>query len=68
MTVFYKIIIIIILYSIDSGDVDARPTPLEESRHKSLWPLQITITLTESALLIFLQSGVGKLLAWVGGD
>jgi len=47
------IIIIIILCSIDSGDVDARPTPFKESRHRSLWPLQITITLTESALLIF---------------
>jgi len=47
------IIIIIILCSIDSSDVDAWPTPLQESRHRCLWPLQITITLTESALLIF---------------
>jgi len=28
--------------------------------------LQITITLTECALLIFLQSGVEKLIAWLG--
>jgi len=54
--------------SIDSGDVDARPIPLQESCHRSLWPLQITITLTESALWIFLQSGVEKLLAWAAGD
>jgi len=27
-----------------------------------------SITLTESALLIFLQFGVEKLLAWVAGD
>jgi len=42
-------IIIIILCSIDSGNVNAQPTPLYESRHRSLWPLRITITLTESA-------------------
>jgi len=47
------IMIIIVLFSIDSGDVDAQPTPLWESCHRSLWPLQITITLTEGALLIF---------------
>jgi len=39
-----------------------------ESRHRSLWSLQITITLTEGALLIFLQSGVKKFLAWAAGD
>jgi len=33
--------------------------------HRSL--LQITITLTESALLIFLRSGVEKLLARAAG-
>jgi len=46
-------IIEVILCSINSGDVDARSTPLKESRHRSLWSLQIIITLTESALLIF---------------
>jgi len=50
--VFIVTIIIIILCSIDLGDVDARPTPLLESCHGSLWSLQITITLTERALLI----------------
>jgi len=30
------------------------------------WSLQIAITLNESALLIFLQSGVEKLLTWPG--
>jgi len=45
--------IIIILCSIDSGNVDVRPTPLKESCHRSLWSLQITITLTESAYLTF---------------
>jgi len=54
--------------SIDSGDVDGQSTPLSESCHRSLWPLQITITLTEGALLIFLHSRVEKLLAWVAGD
>jgi len=37
---------------IDSGNVDAQPTTLYESCQRSLWSLQITITLTESALLI----------------
>jgi len=38
-------------------------------RHRSLWSLQITITLTESAFVdFFLQSGVEKLLAWAAGD
>jgi len=49
-------------------DVDAQPTPLEESLHRSLWSLQITITLTETALLIFLQFVLEKLLAWASGD
>jgi len=31
------------------------------------WLLQITVTLTEGAWLIFLQSGVEKLLAWAAG-
>jgi len=31
-----------------------------------LWSQEITITLTEDALLIFLQYGVEKLLAWLG--
>jgi len=39
-----------------------------ESCHRSLWLLQIIITLTESALLIFLQFVVEKLLAWAAGD
>jgi len=43
----------IILCSIDSGNIDVHPTPLYESSHRNLWSLQITITLTESALLIF---------------
>jgi len=33
-----------------------------------LWSLQITITLTEGAKLIILQSGVKKLLAWEAVD
>jgi len=49
-----------ILCSIDSGDVDAQPTPLKEFCHRSLWPLQLTITLTESALLIFLHCWHGR--------
>jgi len=52
----------IILCRIDSGDVDARPTPSQESRHRSLWSLPTAFTPTESALLIFLQSGVEKLV------
>jgi len=40
-------ITIIILCSTDSGDVDARSTPLPESCQTSLWSLQITITLTD---------------------
>jgi len=51
-----------------TGNVDAQPTPLSESQHRILWSLQITITLTEDALLIFLQSRVEKLLAWAAGD
>jgi len=31
-----------------------------------LWSLQITITLTEGALLIILQPGLEKLLEWLG--
>jgi len=31
-----------------------------------LWTLQNTITLTEDALLIFVHTGVEKLLAWQG--
>jgi len=38
---------------IDSGNVDAWSTPLSESLYRSLRPLQITITLTEGALFIF---------------
>jgi len=41
---------------------------LYESPAIEVYGLQITMTLTESALLIFLQSGVEKLLAWVPGD
>jgi len=56
------------LCSIDSGDVDVRPTPFYESHHRSLWSLQITFTLTESALLIFFAIRVEKLLAWAAGE
>jgi len=42
--------------NIDSSIVDARPTPLSEARHRSLWPLQITITLTESSLVFCLKN------------
>jgi len=55
---------IIIWYSMDSGNVNSRSTPLSEYRHKSLWPQQITITLTESTLLIFFKSEFEKLQAW----
>jgi len=45
-----------------------RPQHLyNESRHRSLWSLQITIILTEKVLLIFLQSGVEKMLASAAG-
>jgi len=54
-------IIIIILCIIDSGNVNAQSTSLSESRHRSLWSLQITIILTEGASLIFLQFGVEKI-------
>jgi len=67
-TGFCKLIIIIILCSIDSSDVNAGSTSVSEFRHGSLGSLQITITLTECALLIFLQSEVEKLLAWPAGD
>jgi len=56
--------IIIIWCSIGSGNLYAPPTPLKESSHRILWSLQITITLIERTMLIFLQSGVKKLLAW----
>jgi len=39
----------IIPCSIDSSDVNARSTSLLESRHRSLWSLQTSITLTECA-------------------
>jgi len=52
----------------DSSDVYERlNTFTAESHHKSLWSQQITITLTENALLIFLQSRVEKLLAYGPG-
>jgi len=63
-----KIIVIVILCSKDSGNVDARPTPFKSPPLNFLRSPQITITLTESALLILFQSGVEKLLAWVAGD
>jgi len=40
-------VIVIILRCIDSGNVDAQLIHLSESR--SLWSLQITITLTEGS-------------------
>jgi len=66
-TIFIKRIIIIIIFC-SSGNVDAQSTPLTKSCPRSLWSLQITITLTEATLLIFLQYGVEKLLVWVAGD
>jgi len=50
----------IIWCCIDSDNVDVQSTPLSESRHRSLWPFQITFNQTEVALMIFLQSGVLK--------
>jgi len=50
--------LIIIFCSIDSSNVNARSTPLQESSHRSLSSLQTTFTLTECTLLIFLQYGV----------
>jgi len=47
------ILIINLLCSKDSSDVNAQSTPLEESHHRILCSLQITITLTEGAWLIF---------------
>jgi len=56
--------IIIILCSIDSSNVNVPSTPLWEPGHRSLQSLQITITLTEGAWLIFFAIwGV----AWVTG-
>jgi len=63
---FGPIIMIIILSSMDSSYDDTRSSPLQEPP-LSRWSLQITITLTEGALLIFfLQSGFEKLLVWPG--
>jgi len=60
---------IIILCSIDLGNVNAGSTPLKESRHRSVWSLQITITLIMSVpCIFFLQFGVEKLLAWAVND
>jgi len=41
-------------------------TPLSESHHRHLWPLQITITRTESAFLIFFVILGWKILACPG--
>jgi len=38
--------------SLDSSDVNAQSTPLSKSRHRSLWSLQITITLTDFIYII----------------
>jgi len=59
---------IIIWCITDSRKVNARSTSLSESCHRSLWTMRITVTLVVGALLIFLQSGAEKLLAWVFGD
>jgi len=46
----------------DLGDVGARSTTLSESRHRNLWSLQITITLTAWGCLVdFFKSRVKKL-------
>jgi len=39
----------------------------QESRHRSLWPLQVTITMTKSALLIFFAIWGWK-IAGMGGQ
>jgi len=46
--------IIIILCSIDSSDVNVRSTPLKESCQRSIWSLQICITLTVTYIFFFL--------------
>jgi len=51
-------IIIMILCSIDSGNVNAKSTSLSESCHLRPWSLPITISLTDGAMVIFLQSEV----------
>jgi len=57
MSIFLTILLIIaILFSVYSGNVDARPAPLKESCHTSLGSLQITITL--ALVDFFLQSGL----------
>jgi len=51
------------LCCIELSNVNARLTDtfiMSHSVEVSLWSLQITITMTEGALLIFLQSGVEK--------
>jgi len=50
----------IILSIIDSSNGVARSLPLHETCHRSLWLLQITITLTEVLLLIFFCNPVVK--------
>jgi len=60
--------IIITLCSIDWYDVNEGSTSLLESRHRSLWSLQITIIWTEGSCWFFLQSGVEKLQAWPAAD
>jgi len=51
-----------ILCSIDLSDVIAPLTPLLESHHRSLWSLQISITLTKGALFFFCNPGLKKCL------
>jgi len=46
------------LVQVDSGSVNVWSTPLSESRHRCLWALQITITLTMSGLQIFCNRGL----------
>jgi len=61
-------IIILILCSIGSSDVNGEPTPLKESRlrQRIMFMGTADFNLTEGALLNFLQFGVEKLQALLG--
>jgi len=58
-------VIIIILCSLDSGNVNAQSTPLSESRQSHVRFYYYTGG--ECIVDFFLQSGVEKLLVWAAG-
>jgi len=58
--------IIITLCSIDSSEVNSQSTSLTESRHRSLWSLQITFTLNEDGALFVIFCNTGLKNCWHG--